>query len=110
MQRSQAEGRNFALEQDGALVAYAGYNAATPGCVQIGGVWTPPALRGRGHARAVVAGALLLARARGVARSILFTGEDNRASQTAYRALGYERVGDYGLILFANPHPIDPIT
>jgi predicted GNAT family acetyltransferase len=71
--------------------------------VQIGGVWTPPAWRGRGYAKAVVAGALLAARERGVARSVLFTGPDNHPAQAAYRALGYGRVGDYALVLFAEP-------
>lgn len=100
---SQRLGRQFVLEQAGALVAYAAYNAETPACVQIGGVWTPQALRGRGYGRAVVAGALLAARARGVVRSVLFTPTGNAAAQAAYRALGYERVGDYALILFAEP-------
>jgi RimJ/RimL family protein N-acetyltransferase len=104
--RNQAEGRNFVLEVDGALVAYSGYNAMTSSCVQVGGVWTPPRLRGRGYARAVVAGSLLSARTRGVARSILFTGVENVAAQAAYAALGYERVGDYGLVLFAEPQPV----
>jgi predicted GNAT family acetyltransferase len=36
-----------------------------------------------------------------VRRSILFTEEENRAAQAAYRALGYERVGDYGIVTFA---------
>ncbi|RIL05871.1 MAG: GNAT family N-acetyltransferase, partial [Proteobacteria bacterium] len=62
IERSQRDGRNFVLEVGGALVSYAGYNARTERCVQIGGVWTPPPLRGRGHARAAVAGALLAAR------------------------------------------------
>jgi predicted GNAT family acetyltransferase len=53
-----------------------------------------------------VAGALLAARERGVARSILFTGVENRAAQAAYRALGYERIGDYGLVLFESPQRI----
>lgn len=99
----QRLGRQFVLEHEGRLVAYAAFNAATPSCVQIGGVWTPPALRGRGYARAVVAGALLAARARGVARSVLFTPTHNHPAQATYRALGYERVGDYALILFAEP-------
>jgi hypothetical protein len=43
------EGRTFVLETQGELVAFAGYNASTPACVQIGGVWTPHVLRGRGH-------------------------------------------------------------
>ena len=105
--RNQVDGRNFVLEVGGGLVSFAGYNAATPHCVQIGGVWTPAALRSRGYARAVVAGALVAARERGVARSILFTGAHNRAAQVAYRALGYECVGDYGLVLFETPQRVD---
>jgi RimJ/RimL family protein N-acetyltransferase len=96
-------GRNFVLDDGRQPVSYAGYNAETPSCVQIGGVWTPPALRGRGYAKAVVAGALLAARERGVGRSVLFTGPENRPAQAAYRALGYGRVGDYALVLFAEP-------
>ena len=79
---------------------YSAFNAALPDCVQVGGVFTPPPLRGRGFGRAVVAGTLLLARERGVERSVLFTGPDNAPAQTAYRALGYRDIGDYGLVLF----------
>lgn len=104
--RNQAEGRNFVLETAGEIVSYSGYNASTPRCVQIGGVWTPVALRSRGYARAAVAGSLLLARERGVTRSILFTGVENPAAQAAYRALGYERIGDYGLVLFAEQQSV----
>ena len=89
------------LERDGAPVAYAAYNAAVPTCVQIGGVWTPPDLRGQGFARAVVAGSLLAARERDVQRSVLFTEVDNHFAKSAYRALGYERIGDYGMVMFA---------
>src|SRR3546814_5637873 len=70
--------------------------------VQIGNVWTPPELRGRGYARAVVAGALQYARRRGVADAILFTGDDNHAAQQAYVALGFTRIGDYAILLFAD--------
>ena len=47
-----------------------------------------------------MAGSLLDARARGVRRSILFTGEENAPAEACYRALGFLPVGDYGLILF----------
>lgn len=83
----------------GQPVATSGWNAATPEAVQIGGVYTPPALRGRGYARCAVAQSLLDARARGVASSSLFTGDDNLPAQRAYLALGYERVGDYRIVL-----------
>jgi RimJ/RimL family protein N-acetyltransferase len=106
MERAHRLERHFVLEQDRRLVAYAGFNAETPDCVQIGGVWTPPPLRGHGHGRSVVAGALLHARERGVGRSVLFTGEGNAPALAAYRALGYRRTGDWGLVLFAEPQRV----
>ena len=100
IQRHHGEDAHFVLERDGEPVAYAAYNAALPSCVQIGGVWTPPPLRSQGFARAAVAGALLAARARGVPRSVLFTEGDNHPAKAAYRALGYQRVGGYGMAMF----------
>ena len=97
--RYHGEGDHFVLERAGEPVAYAAYNAAVPACVQIGGVFTPPPLRSQGFARAVVAGALLAAQARGVASSVLFTEVDNHAAKAAYHALGYQRVGDYGMVM-----------
>lgn len=97
----QREARGlWVLEHDEGLVSMGAFNATLPDCVQIGGVYTPPGYRSRGFARCVVAGSLLDARARGVVRSILFTEEDNAPAQACYRALGYERVGDYGLVLY----------
>ena len=95
-----AQGDGFLLEANHAPVAFSVFNARLPDCVQVGSVYTPPALRGRGYARAVVAGSLLAARAAGVARSILFTGEDNERARRAYVSLGYEIVGDYGNCFF----------
>ncbi len=71
-----------------------------PEIVQIGGVWTPPALRGRGYARAVVAGSLVAARKRGVQHAVLFADPLNPAAKRAYLSLGFRIVGDYGLVLF----------
>ncbi|HEY2743277.1 MAG TPA: GNAT family N-acetyltransferase, partial [Polyangia bacterium] len=96
-----ASNNQFVLIVDGALVAMMRFTAELPDAVQIGGVFTPSSLRGRGYARAVVAGALVDARARGVTRSVLFTGEDNVPARTAYLALGYRIVGDYALVHFA---------
>ena len=90
----------FVLEKGGAITSMSAFNAVLPDCVQIGSVFTPPEHRSRGYGRAVVAGSLRIARAKGVRRSLLFTEHDNVAAQTAYRALGYERVGSFGLILW----------
>ncbi|MGH7895038.1 MAG: GNAT family N-acetyltransferase, partial [Candidatus Binatia bacterium] len=93
-------GSSWVLEDAGASVAFSGFNARLPDVVQVGGVWTPSGLRARGYARAVVAGSLVAARTDGVTRSILFTGQDNEAARRVYLALGYRRIGDYGLALF----------
>jgi ribosomal protein S18 acetylase RimI-like enzyme len=100
--------RHFAIDPvqrvlvvDGEVVAYATFNAQLPEAVQVGGVFTPPALRGRGYGRAVVAGALRDARANGVAVALLFTGEENVAARRAYLGLGFAIIGDYSLVLFS---------
>ncbi len=95
-----ARGQLWVLEHEGEVVAMSAFNAALPECVQIGGVYTPPGLRGRGFGRAVVAGSLVEASGEGVTRSVLFTGRENVAAQAAYRALGYEERGVFGLVLF----------
>lgn len=99
----QRDARHFVLDEGSGPVSYSAFNAKLPDCVQIGGVYTPPELRGGKRARSVVAGSLLLAREAGVRRSVLFTASDNHAAQRAYRAIGYERVGDYGILHFAEP-------
>jgi GNAT superfamily N-acetyltransferase len=90
----------WVLEDGGAIVACSTFNAALSDMVQVGGVFTPPALRRRGYGRAVVAGSLMASRDDGVATATLFTEEDNPPAQHAYRALGFEEIGDYGLMLW----------
>jgi predicted GNAT family acetyltransferase len=66
----------------------------------VGGVWTPPELRGQGFARAVVAGQLMILAREGVRRGVLFTGEDNITAQRAYRALGFAELGPWGTTFY----------
>jgi predicted GNAT family acetyltransferase len=96
-----ADGLRCLLTVDGVPCASTGFNSRLPDCVQIGGVFTPVDKRSRGYARAIVAGTLLDARQQGVKRAILFTGEHNQPAITAYRALGFERIGDFNITLFA---------
>jgi GNAT superfamily N-acetyltransferase len=103
--RLAAEGNAFVLRAEGEAVAFSGFNARLPEVVQVGGVWTPPELRGRGHARAVVAGSLLAARGEGVGRAVLFTERGNHPARRAYLALGFRVVGDYGMVLLETPVP-----
>ncbi len=99
--RRIADGEVFLLELGGAPVAQTASTGTTEQTVQVGGVFTPRGLRGRGHARAVVAGQLRIARSEGKTRSVLFTQETNRAARRAYEAIGYAPIGEYGLIHFA---------
>jgi predicted GNAT family acetyltransferase len=96
-----ARHEQWVLENEGEPVATSTFNARLDDTVQIGGVWTPPELRGRGYARAVVAGSLLAARAEGVGRAVLFTPERNHAAQRAYESLGFRPIGDYTVTIFA---------
>ena len=84
----------------GVPVAQTQFNARLPGVVQIGGVWTPPKFRSRGYARMVLASHLQYAQSQGVERAILFTSAGNIGAQYCYESLGFEVIGEYGMIFF----------
>jgi RimJ/RimL family protein N-acetyltransferase len=94
-------GTDWLLLAGAAPVSYSVFNAMLPDIVQIGGVWTPAEFRGRGYARSVVAGSLLAARKQGIERAVLFADPANEAARRAYLFLGFQIVGDYGLVLLA---------
>ena len=100
VEQQHATGSAWLLEHGDTPLAFSAFNASLPDVVQIGGVFTPPAERGRGYARAVVAGSLVAVAASGVRRAVLFTGDDNVAARRAYGAIGFREIGDYGLLLF----------
>lgn len=91
--------RLWVLEDDGTLVAMANFSASLPDTVQVGGVYTDEASRGRGYARSLVAGMLRDAQKSGVEEALLFTEMDNMPAQRAYESLGFEQVGDYGMVV-----------
>lgn len=82
-------------------VAMSGYNAWVQDVAQIGGVYTPPALRGKGYAGLAVALHLQELQARGVTRSVLFAASQYAAR--AYEKIGFELTGDFALVLFKEP-------
>ena len=100
MQATRRDGLLWVLAHGDELVAMTTFNASARGVVQVGGVYTPPALRSRGYARAAVAGSLPHAKTSGAVRSVLFTAEHNQAARRCYTSLGYEVFGDFGLVLF----------
>jgi ribosomal protein S18 acetylase RimI-like enzyme len=85
--------------KDGDPVSLSAFNASLPDIVQLGGIYTPPELRGRGYAKIAVAASLEAARARGATRAVLFTSRDNAVR--TYEALGFHRIGDYALVLLS---------
>ena len=100
-ERFLAEG-TAALLCDGEVpLAMTAFNARTPEAAQVGGVYTPVQLRGRGFARRAVAQHLAMARVDGARRAVLFAASDEAAR--AYTAIGFRRIGDYRLIDFAEP-------
>lgn len=95
---AQASSGLYRVLMDGAVpLAVTGFNATLPDIVQIGGVYTPPDRRNRGHARRAVALHLAEARARGIAKATLFS--NSPAALRAYEAIGFRRIGGWTLLL-----------
>ncbi|NBZ86895.1 GNAT family N-acetyltransferase [Stagnihabitans tardus] len=89
------------LMDQGTPLAMTGFNARIPGIVQVGGVYTPPDRRKRGHAGRAVA---LHIAASGAARATLFAVSEPAAR--AYRRIGFGQVGSWSLILLHDPEVI----
>ena len=81
-------------EVDGEPVALSGYGGRTPNGIRIGPVYTPPNSRRQGYATALVArqSGWLLEQRREFC--FLFTDMANPTSNSIYRKIGYEKVGD----------------
>ena len=94
-----ADGTARVATKGGELLSLSPFSARLPDVVQLGGVFTPPALRRRHYARAAIAASLLAARDSGVRRAVLFAS--NQDAIRAYDSLGFERTGEFGLVLFA---------
>jgi RimJ/RimL family protein N-acetyltransferase len=92
------------LESAEGAVAMTGFNAVLPDRVQVGSVYTPPALRGRGHARRAVALHLAEARAAGVVAAGLFAASE--AAVRAYEAIGFRQIGMFHLLQFDRPEVV----
>lgn len=101
-----AAGSHRLLWHDGQPVALSGFNARLPDTVQIGGVYVPPDLRGRGLARRVVGLHLVQARQDGIRTAVLFAASD--PAERAYRALGFLPAGRFALILFPQAAKVQP--
>ncbi len=87
------------------LAATVALNAAYGSVGQVGGVYTRPADRKKGFARAAMRHLVEdSAEHHGFEKLILFTGEDNLSARRLYESLGFETAGAFGLLLGSRRH------
>ena len=87
-------------EIDGGAVSLAGFTGPTPNGIRVGPVYTPPELRRRGYASALVAELSAELLARGRRFCFLFTDLANPTSNHVYARIGYEHVCDSADLAF----------
>ncbi|WP_218080072.1 GNAT family N-acetyltransferase [Anthocerotibacter panamensis] len=102
------QGVLWVLETQKNLLSCLSFNARLPDLVQLGFVWTPHGQRRRGYSRTLIAGALRATHAEGVQRAILFTGHENYSARRVYERVGFQPIGDYGLLRFTREYIINP--
>jgi predicted GNAT family acetyltransferase len=84
----------FVWDDGGVCVAFAAWQRRVGRGVSIGPVYTPPALRGRGYATALVAALSQHMLDSGCAYACLFTDLANPTSNSIYPKVGYRALGD----------------
>jgi len=93
-------GRAFAWMEDGHVVFKAEIGAVTEQACQIQGVWTHPALRGKGIAAAGMAAVVEYALRDFASVVSLYVNDYNAPARAVYRKVGFEEVGAFASILF----------
>jgi hypothetical protein len=88
------------LWEDVQPVCLCGFGGTTPHGIRIGPVYTPPELRGRGFASALVAATSQRLLDEGRQCCFLFTNLANPTSNHIYQAIGYEPVCDVSVYTF----------
>jgi GNAT superfamily N-acetyltransferase len=89
-------GEFFVAYLDGEPVACAGWRTHNAGTAELKRMYTSPAARGRGVARAILAEVERSAREHGMRRMILETGAAQPEAISLYQKAGYERIPDFG--------------
>jgi uncharacterized protein len=91
----------FVLWEDGdEPVSLAGWSGPTPNGIRIGPVYTPPDLRGRGYATALVAELSAALLEQGRRFCFLYTDLANPTSNAIYERIGYVRVCESAQVSF----------
>jgi predicted GNAT family acetyltransferase len=93
--RSRIERQELHLWVDGSgtPVSFAGCRQIRPSAGRVAPVYTPPQLRGRGYAHALVASICAHLQARGAQAIFLFTDATNPTSNALYARIGFSTVG-----------------
>jgi hypothetical protein len=78
-------------EDEGRIVSITGHGGRTPNGIRIGPVYTPPELRGRGYATALVHHQTSWLLREHVGVCFLYTDLSNPTSNAVYRRIGYEQ-------------------
>jgi uncharacterized protein len=97
----QPEAGFLLWEDDGVPVSLAGWGGPTPNGIRVGPVYTPPELRRRGYASALVADLSARQLAAGRRFCFLYTDAANPTANRIYSAIGYEYVCESRELEFA---------
>lgn len=89
----------FIARENGTIVGKAALNAVGENYAQLGGVYTVPAFRRRGIARALVEHVVAAQNAEGK-RVVLFAKKKNLPAQKLYENCGFERFGDFKICYY----------
>ncbi len=100
-------GGAFVREADGMVVSKAEATPAVPHAALMGGVYTLPEHRGRGHSTACVA-ALCERMLEQVDVMTLSVEPDNEAAYRAYRRIGFEKAADWTVVTFGGRQEQEP--
>jgi predicted GNAT family acetyltransferase len=99
-QLDPASSAGIVLWEDPEPVSLAGFGGETPNGIRVAPVYTPPQLRGRGHATALVSALSARLLVDGRRFCFLYTDLANPTSNRIYQTIGYERVCDASQITF----------
>jgi uncharacterized protein len=89
-------------ERDGDPVSLTGYGSPTPAGIRIGPVYTPPDLRGRGYAQALVATVSRRLLEGGRRFCFLFTDQRNPTANQLYARIGYQPLNEIARYRFSS--------
>jgi predicted GNAT family acetyltransferase len=101
--RLAAQESGLLIWEDDRPVSFAGFGPSTPSGTRVGPVYTPPELRGRGYASALVAALSEQMLVRGRRFCFLYTDLANPTANAIYVRIGYEQVGESAEIVFERP-------